>query len=159
MRHITLLVIHCSAVRSYQTSSAAQIDQWHKARGWRGIGYHFVVRRDGSIEHGRAVEEVGAHAAHHNLHSIGICYEGGLLLARRKRSDDAAQPRSADYKPADTRTPAQKRALYGLLTRLRRQFPDAMIVGHNTLDKSKACPCFDAVKEYASLQPNVLPIV
>ena len=40
-----MIVVHCSAVKPDQTSSAKQIDGWHKALGWKGIGYHYVVRR------------------------------------------------------------------------------------------------------------------
>ena len=49
MRTITLIVLHCSAVRPDQNSSAAQIDTWHRQRGFHlGIGYHYVVRRNGA---------------------------------------------------------------------------------------------------------------
>ena len=77
MRTITLIVIHCSAVRPDQTSSAKDIDNWHKDRGFNGIGYHYVIRRDGTIELGRPEWQVGAHCIPHNAHSIGVCYEGG----------------------------------------------------------------------------------
>ena len=133
MRTVTLLIIHCSAVRPGQRSSALDIDQWHRAWGWRSIGYHYVVRRDGTVETGRSLEEVGAHCQGHNRHSIGICYEGGL--------NEAGEP-------ADTRTPAQKQALRRLLEMLHEQFPNALIVGHHDLDPMKACPCFNAVSEY-----------
>ena len=140
MRTITLLVIHCSAVRPDQRSSAAQIDTWHRRdRHYKfGIGYHYVVRRDGSIEPGRPEWMVGAHCKNHNAHSLGICYEGGLDI----RGD-----------PADTRTLAQKLAMVQLLEVLRRRYPKALIVGHHDLNPQKACPCFDAVKAYAELQP------
>ena len=87
MRTITLLVIHCSAVRPDQTSSAAQIDTWHRRdRHYKfGIGYHYVVRRDGQIEPGRPEWMVGAHCLHHNSYSIGICYEGGYSDSCAKR--------------------------------------------------------------------------
>ena len=132
MRKITLLIVHCSAVRTYQTSSAMQIDAWHRARGWKGIGYHYVVRRDGSIEKGREEGAIGAHCINHNRHSIGICYEGGL---------------DAKGHPKDTRTPAQKAALLALIKDLRSRYPKAIVVGHNTMDKTKASPCFDAYRE------------
>ena len=57
-RHIDRIIIHCSAVAPDQTSSARQIDEWHRAKGWKMIGYHYVIRRDGSIEKGRP-EEIG----------------------------------------------------------------------------------------------------
>ena len=138
MRTVTLLIVHCSAVRPGQRSSAPDIDRWHRAKGWKSIGYHFVVRRDGTVETGRSIEEVGAHCRWHNRHSIGICYEGGL--------DEAG-------KPADTRTSEQKQALRQLLEQLHGQFPKALIVGHHDLDPMKACPCYNVVSEYWDLQP------
>ena len=134
MRVITLLVVHCSAVTPDQSSSAAQIDTWHRQRGWKfGIGYHYVIRRDGTIEPGRPEWMVGAHCLNHNAHSIGICYEGGLDIRGKE---------------ADTRTPAQKTAMRQLLADLRQRYPRALIVGHHDLDPRKPCPCFD-VAEYA----------
>lgn len=136
-RIITLLIIHCTSVTPLQTSSVEQINQWHLAKGWKnGIGYHYVIRRNGTVEIGRPVEMVGAHCLHHNQHSIGIAYEGGL---------------SVDGKPADTRTPEQKKAMRNLLEILKKDYPNALIVGHNAFS-DKACPCFD-VSEYADLQP------
>ena len=139
MRIITLLIVHCSAVRPGQRSSAKDIDGWHREKGWNGIGYHYVVRRDGSIELGRPIEEVGAHCVGHNSHSIGICYEGGLNELGEE---------------ADTRTPEQKVALRKLLKELHGQFPKAMIVGHHDLNPGKKCPCYDVVTEYIDLEPT-----
>ena len=131
MRTITLIVIHCSAVRPDQTSSAAQIDTWHRQRGFHlGIGYHYVVRRNGQIEPGRPEYMVGAHCQNHNSHSIGVCYEGGL---------------DARGQPADTRTEEQKVALRRLLKDLRGRYPRALIVGHHDLNPQKACPCIENV--------------
>lgn len=138
MRKITFIIIHASAVKPDQTSSAAQIDEWHKQRGWKSIGYHAVIRRDGTIEPGRPVHEVGAHCYLHNRHSIGICYEGGL---------------DAEGKPADTRTPEQKKAMRELLKKLHKEYPKALIVGHRDLAPERDCPCFEAVSEYHDLQP------
>ena len=138
MRTITLIIIHCSAVRPGQRSSARDIDLWHRSQGYKSIGYHFVVRRDGTVETGRRPDEVGAHCAGHNRHSIGICYEGGL---------------DAEGRPADTRTPEQRKALRELVERMHACFPKALIVGHHDLNPMKACPCFDAVAEYRDLQP------
>lgn len=141
MRSITLIVIHCSAVKPDQLSSVAQIDSWHRERGYKfGVGYHYVVRRDGSIEAGRPEWMVGAHCLNHNKYSIGVCYEGGL---------------DARGQPADTRTAAQKATLRQLLTDLHRRYPRAVIVGHHDLNPQKACPCINNVaQEYADLQPK-----
>ena len=141
MRLITLIVIHCSAVKPDQMSSVAQIDTWHHDRGYKfGVGYHYVIRRDGSIEAGRPEWMVGAHCVNHNKYSIGVCYEGGL------------DPRG---QPADTRTAAQKATLRQLLTDLHRRYPRASIVGHHDLNPQKACPCIKNVaREYTDLQPK-----
>ena len=138
MRKITLIIIHCSAVRPDQVSSAEQIDRWHRARGFRMIGYHYVVRRDGSVERGRPEEAIGAHCTGHNAHSIGICYEGGLDSTGR---------------PADTRTEAQRLTLLRLVGELRSRYPAAIVTGHRTFAR-KACPCFDAEKEFNPLPPG-----
>jgi len=139
MRKITLIILHCSAVKPQQVSGFREIDRWHRQRGFKnGCGYHYIVRRDGSIENGRPLEMVGAHCQNHNQHSIGICYEGGL---------------DANGKPADTRTDAQKTAIRQLIERLHKQFPKALVTGHNVFNPMKACPCFDAVKEYNKNTP------
>ena len=128
MRKINLIIIHCSAVKPSQTSSAYEINRWHRQRGFLCIGYHYVIRRDGTIEHGRPEAQPGAHCAGHNADSIGVCYEGGL---------------DAQGRPADTRTPEQKAALDTLLQDLKVRYPHAAVVGHNKLNPHKACPCFD----------------
>lgn len=139
MRSITLIVVHCSANRAGSALRLADIDRHHRSLGWKGCGYHYVIPTDGTLEEGRPEAEMGAHCRHHNRHSIGICYIGGL---------------SADGTPADTRTEAQRATLRLLLASLHRRFPRALIVGHRDLDPLKACPCFDAAKEYADLQPR-----
>ena len=141
MRQITLLVIHCSAVRPDQTSSAAQIDTWHRQRGFHlVICYHYVVRRNGQIEPGRPEYMIGAHCLNHNAHSIGICYEGGLDIRGQ---------------PDDTRTTEQKASLRRLLEDLHRRYPRALIVGHHDLNPQKDCPCIPTLaREYADLQPR-----
>ncbi|MCC2978819.1 N-acetylmuramoyl-L-alanine amidase [Sphingomonas sp. IC4-52] len=102
------------------------------------MGYHFVVLLDGTIERGRPIGTVGAHVAGHNSTTIGICYIGGV----------AADGRA----PKDTRTPAQKAALLQLLGELKRRYPKADVRGHRDFPKvAKACPSFDAKREYAGL--------
>ena len=142
MRIITLIIIHCSAVTPVQESGVRDIDLWHREKGWKyGCGYHYVIRRDGTIETGRPLEMIGAHCVNHNKHSIGICYEGGLDI---------------NGIPADTRTDEQKVAMRELLERLHVQFPKAMVVGHNVFNPMKRCPCFDAAREYADFAGKAL---
>ena len=135
MRKITEIILHCSATAEGLDFSVRDIRAWHKAQGWADVGYHYVVRLDGTVQEGRPLEQAGAHCKGHNAASIGICYIGGL----------AADGRT----PKDTRTTAQRAALRALVTRLRRQFPAATVHGHNEF-AAKACPCFNVRAEFGT---------
>ena len=135
-RKITEIIVHCAATPEGKDFTVDDITRWHKQRGFRTIGYHHVVYRDGSVHPGRPEGEIGAHCTGHNACSIGVCYIGGV---------------AADGKTAkDTRTPEQRNALLMLLRRLRAKYPNAKIHGHRDF-AAKACPSFDATKEYADL--------
>ena len=131
MREITEIIIHCSATKEGHPFFAADIDRWHKAQGWSGIGYHYVIDIDGKVETGRAEYQTGAHAKGHNANSIGICYIGGLDI---------------NGKPKDTRTPEQRKSLAELVARLKVKYPKATVHGHNEF-ANKACPGFNVRKE------------
>ncbi len=75
---VRFLVLHCSASRCNQDYSVEQLRRDHKTRGFYDIGYHFYLRKDGTMTQHRKLLEVGAHARPYNRCSIGICYEGGL---------------------------------------------------------------------------------
>lgn len=141
MRKINWIVVHCSATKPGMQVNARVIDGWHRKRGWQGIGYHFVVLEDGTVETGRPLERPGAHCTACNADSVGVCYVGGL---------------DRNGQPADTRTLPQRKALAELIRRLLEQFPEAEVTGHRdwspdrngdgTISPSeyvKACPCFD----------------
>ena len=136
MRNINKIIIHCSATPEGKNFTVKQIDACHRQRGFNGIGYHFVIYLDGSVHVGRALAKAGAHCKGHNAHSIGVCYIGGVA--------------SDGKTPKDTRTDAQKASLVKLITELRQQFPNASVHGHREF-ANKACPCFDARKEYKDL--------
>ena len=135
MRNIDKIIVHCSATREGQHVTVQQIRQWHLQRNFVDIGYHYVVYLDGIVHKGRPLEKAGAHCKGYNTHSIGICYVGGL---------------DRQGKPKDTRTAAQKAALLSLIRELRQRFPRATVHGHREF-ANKACPCFDAKKEYSQV--------
>ena len=136
MREIKEIIIHCADTPEGRDVKAEEIRRWHiKERGWRDIGYHYVIDIDGTIEEGRPIEEAGAHCTGHNAKSIGICYVGGC--------DEKMQPK-------DTRTEAQKASLLLLLKDLRKRYQKAKIYGHRDFAQ-KACPSFDAKKEYENI--------
>ena len=135
-RNIKELIVHCSATPEGKDYSVDTIRQWHLQRGFSDIGYHYVIYRDGSIHIGRDESIIGAHCTGHNTNSIGICYIGGCA--------------SDGKTPKDTRTTEQKQSLVKLLKELKTKYPQASIHSHKDFT-NKACPSFDATKEYSSL--------
>ena len=135
-RTIKELIVHCSATPEGKDYSVDTIRQWHLQRGFSDIGYHYVIYRDGSIHIGRDESIIGAHCTGHNTNSIGVCYIGGCA--------------SDGKTPKDTRTTEQKQSLVKLLKELKTKYPQASIHGHRDFS-SKACPSFDATKEYRSI--------
>lgn len=146
-----LIFVHCTATAEGREFNAKDIDRMHRQRGFNGIGYHFIIKLDGTVETGRPVDAVGAHVQNYNSRSVGISYIGGVMK---------------DGKTAkDTRTPAQKVAMRALLTDLKRRYPGARILGHRDIspdkngngrvdphERIKECPCFDAIPEYADIR-------
>lgn len=133
MRPIRRIIIHCSATPEGRDYTVEQIREWHVGgNGWKDIGYHFVIYRDGSIHKGRPVEIPGAHTRGLNATSIGVCYVGGCA--------------SDGKTPKDTRTHEQRKALRQLVKELLAKYPGATVHGHNEF-ANKACPSFDVRKE------------
>lgn len=134
--------------------SVEDIDRWHRDRGMDGVGYHYVIRLDGSVEKGRSEEKVGAHCLKWNGRSVGICYIGGLDVAGQ---------------PADTRTDMQKKAMRLLIEDLKRRYRIVAVMGHRDTSPDlngdgviepnefiKWCPCFDVRSWLAVL---ILPLL
>ncbi|MFY7953993.1 MAG: N-acetylmuramoyl-L-alanine amidase [Armatimonadaceae bacterium] len=157
MQNIKYIVVHCSATRATQDIGAAEITAMHRKRGWRTIGYHHVVRRNGKVETGRPESEPGAHTLGHNGHSIAVVMVGGV---------------KADGVSAETNfTEAQYVGLRALLTILKGKYPSAWIVGHRDLSPDrngngrvekgewvKACPTFDVTAWWlGDTMPDVYP--
>ena len=136
-RKINLIVVHCSVTRVNKNFTVEQLEACHKARGFKSIGYHYYITKDGMLYPCRPENEIGAHARHDNAHSIGICYEGGL---------------DKNGNPADTRTPEQKETMEDLLNGLATDYPDAEILGHCDLPGvRKACPSFNVATWLAEI--------
>lgn len=134
MRKIDKIVIHFSWTYPSDDIGAKEIRDMHvNGNGWRDIGYHYVIRLDGTVELGRRLEQVGAHVRGHNRKSIGICYIGGKTGSGNNDYDD-------------TRTEAQTTALRNLVLMLRQRFGNIKVVGHRDL-APRGCPGFDAKSE------------
>ena len=116
MRKIDLIVIHCSATRADRSLTLDDLEMQHRRRGFNGTGYHYYIRKDGTVHLTRPIERIGAHVKGFNSNSVGICYEGGL---------------DAHGCPADTRTPEQRAALKLLVHQLLETFPGSRVCGHH----------------------------
>lgn len=142
MREITDIIVHCSFTKPREGQNprigVAEIRRWHtdpkpKGRGWRDIGYHYVIKRDGTLQLGRPIGQQGAHVRGHNVGSVGICLVGGM----NKRTGKAIN----DY------TDEQWQTLTMVVGGLTIQHPGAKVSGHNDWTNAKTCPNFD-VKEW-----------
>ena len=140
---ITHIVLHYSATYADQDLDIRDIDKMHRARGWKGVGYHYVIKRDGMIERGRKETEVGAHVGGQNTGKIGICLIGGL-----ERS-------SGPNVGVDNRTDAQKQSAASLIRDLLTRYPGAKVVGHRDL-AATLCPAYDAAAWWSSVNKPVV---
>ena len=152
MRNIDLLVVHCAATRPSLDIGAREINEWHKRRGWSRIGYHYVIRRDGTLETGRPESQIGAHSKGHNANSIGICLVGGV---------------NDKGKAENNFTEFQFNTLERLLSDLKVKYPNADILGHRDLSPDidgdgvieswewvKDCPSFQVRDWWASVNDD-----
>lgn len=151
---VKYIVVHCSATPPDMDVGVAEIDRWHRQRGFLKIGYHYVIRRNGTVEHGRSITEIGAHEPRVNAHSVAICLVGGVnRLPDADGKDDADGPRW-DLVPAPNFAPDQMRSLRSLIEQLRDEyFPNAEVIGHRDVPGvKKDCPCFDVKPWWAGDQ-------
>ena len=137
MREVSKIVIHCTFTPPSMDIGVEEVKKWHvEENKWSDIGYHFVIRRDGTVESGRSVERPGAHAKGFNTNSIAIAWVGGMAAEAEKAEDN--------------RTPEQNEAMVHLIKDLQQEFPGAALIGHRDLKGvKKECPCFDVREWFA----------
>ena len=136
MREIKFLAVHCTATPQTATVSSIQ-SYWRNVLKWKMPGYHFIIKPDGEVVKLLSVDEISNGVKGFNSVSINIAYIGGV---------------DSQNNPIDNRTPAQKKALRDLLEKFKIVHPKAIIQGHRDFPNvKKACPSFDAKKEYANI--------
>ena len=143
-RPIDRIFIHCSATPEGRKHDVEDLRLWHKAKGWNDVGYHYVVKLDGTVEDGRSINIDGAHSKGQNQDSIAICYIGGTTKSGKTAKD--------------TRTDAQIDALDTLLNNLKVIYPKATLHGHNEFS-SKECPSFNVQDEYYWFNNNTIKTI
>ena len=97
MRKIDLIVIHCSATRADRSLTPDDLEMQHRRRGFNGTGYHYYIRKDGTVHLTRPIERIGAHVKGFNSNSVGICYEGGLPTVVRQTRGHRNNGRHSAY--------------------------------------------------------------
>lgn len=136
-KHTDYIIIHCAATRATQDIDIKDVDRWHREKGWRMVGYHYFIKRDGTLQEGRPLMDGGAHAEGYNDKSVGVCLAGGVAA-------DGITP-EVNY------TKKQWATLRELVFKLHKQFPQAKIIGHSDV-APKACPCFDVTEWWTEVQ-------
>lgn len=132
------IVVHCAATQPKPEYDRRTIDQFHRSQ-FLCIGYHFVIKTDGTIQEGRPLDTVGAHVKGYNNESVGICLIGGI----DKKGNSC-----------NNFTDEQFKALRELIVYLLSVYPDAKVQGHRDFPNvAKDCPCFD-VKEWFGKYPK-----
>lgn len=121
------IFVHCSATKPEMDIGVETIRMWHKQQGWLDVGYHFIIKRDGTVEDGRPVNVVGSHVKDWNSKSVGVCLVGGI---------NAKGQFEANF------TPAQMNSLRNKLKELMSKYPNAELMAHHSV-AAKACPSFD----------------
>ena len=135
MRKVSEIIVHCSATRPEWMytdpikAKVKEIRKWHKDRGWKDIGYHYVIDRDGLCSNGRPMDQTGAHTKGHNKGTIGVCLIGGHGASK----DDSFE---------DHFTEAQDKSLRNLIKDLEATYGHMKVSGHNEY-ANKGCPGFN----------------
>lgn len=152
---VQYLVVHCSATPPEQNIGVVELDRMHRERGFLKIGYHYVIRRNGVIEKGRADNEIGAHVEGYNHCSLGICLVGGVAHADTVKRDNNGNLIS--FVAENNFTDDQFHSLALLLEKLRESFPHTTIQGHRDFPNvHKDCPSYDVKTWLADTAPNLL---
>lgn len=148
-RDITEVVVHWTGTYNNQDIGSEEVHGWHKQRGWSGIGYHFIIRRDGRLQRGRPLNKTGAHAGAngHNKYSIGISFAAGYNCPSGTKNANK-------FISADSITAEQMKTFDMFMGAFYDEFPGGQAYGHvDTDDKGKLDPGFD-VQDYVQAKFN-----
>lgn len=152
---VRFIAIHCSATTPSMDIGVPELTRWHKERGFLTIGYHKVIRRDGTVEDGRPLNVMGAHVEGYNHCSIGVCMVGGVRMEAKNTDSQSGRMQALAEIPENNFTPAQWASLAKLIGVLHAQHPAATVQGHRDFPGvTKACPCFDAKPWYVKTFPT-----
>ena len=122
------IVIHCTQTPDDMDFGVEKVTEWHKNRGFDTIGYHYLIKRDGTLQEGRQQDEVGAHAVAVNGNSVGVALAGGGTPSMGWENNFA---------------PIQFETLKTIILKLKKDYEIEKVIGHYQVDDKKECPSFD----------------
>lgn len=145
-REITEVVVHATETHTNKNIGSEEIHFIHNELGHDGIGYHYVIRRDGRLQRGRPVNKQGEHASvnNHDVRSIGIVLVGGLNISTGVDNID-------EYRSAQSFTREQFTTLEIFLSKFYQRYPGGQVFGHNSIDVNELDPYFDVVDYVESI--------
>lgn len=136
MRLINEIIVHCAYTKASMDIGADWIRKIHvEQNGWSDIGYHYIIKRNGDIDHGRPIAAIGAHCKGKNRHSVGVCLIGGM---------------SDNNEPVDNYTEAQFKRLRQIVSDLKMQFPGIDKVSGHCDYSAKPCPCINVQELFSN---------
>lgn len=122
---INKIIYHCSDSDIDTHNDISVIREWHiNERGWSDVGYHFFIRRDGSIQTGRPLSKIGAHTKGHNKDSIGVCLHGKNYFTKEQ------------FESA--------KRIFEMISFFK---PHVKAYGHRDFNKEKTCPNFEVAQK------------
>lgn len=140
-REVTEVIVHSTDTYTNANLIAEQIDESQRLLGHDGIGYHYIIRRDGSLQRGRPVDLEGDHASvnNHNTRSIALAFVGGINVPT---TDSLVE----EFSSASSLTRAQYNTFNKFLKVLYLNYPGMQVLGHNDIDENESDPGFDVIE-------------
>ena len=143
MRQVNAIVVHGAWTKPGVDVGVEEVREWHRDRGFDDVGYHYIIRRDGTIENGRPVEKQGAHVKGHNSDTIGVCLIGGRD-SKGRHTDGLDEFQQQEVLWEFNYTKAQIDAMVGLVDKLKAAHSVTEVLGHRDYQGvTKRCPGFD----------------
>ena len=139
-RDVTEAVIHWTETHTDKNIGSEEINKYHLELGLDGIGYHYVIRRDGSIQRARPVNTKGQHAPinNHDERSIGVVFVGGINVP-------SGTPNPENFLSAQSLTRSQLNTFDHFCRAFYAVFPGGQIVGHSEIDEEEVDPGFEVI--------------
>jgi hypothetical protein len=139
-RDVTEMVVHWTETNTNKNIGSEEINKYHIELGLDGIGYHYVIRRDGSLQRGRPINLEGQHSPvnSHDTRSIGVVFVGGINVP-------TGTPNSENFIDVQSLTRSQFNTFDHICRAFYNTYPGGQVLGHNDVDEDEVDPGFDVI--------------